>query len=119
MAQTEFHDVLSVNPEKLLSTITQYEDYPKFVEGCTSVKVDRFPDGKVRVEYQVTVMSQNVSYTLDHWEDRKTGKVEWELVDSNFFKKNNGRWIVKPLGAEKVDVTYALEVEFKVPVPGF
>lgn len=123
MAQTEFHDVLSVDKEKLLSVITRYEDYPQFVEGCTAVKVERpsegKSEGKIRVEYQVNVMSQNVTYTLDHWEDRKTGKVEWALVESNFFKKNNGSWEVKSVGTGKSDVTYALDVEFKVPVPGF
>lgn len=119
MAQTEFHDILSVDKEKLISVITRYEEYPQFVEGCKAVKVSPLSEGKIRVEYQVNVMSQNVTYTLDHWEDRQSGKVEWELVDSNFFKKNNGWWIVKSLGNGKSDVMYALDVEFKVPVPGF
>ena len=118
MAQTEFREVLSVDKDKLLSVITRYEEYPGFVEGCTSVEVNR-SEGKVRVSYHVNIMSQDVKYTLDHFEDPTSGKVEWQLVESNFFKKNNGRWEVKPAGSGKSDVLYALDVEFKVPVPGF
>jgi len=119
MAQAEYHDVLSVGKDKLLSAITRYENYPQFIDGCKSVEVKRQPSGVVRVSYHVNLMSQDVMYTLDHHENRETGCVEWSLVESNFFKKNNGKWEVKPAGTGKTDVLYSLEVEFKVPVPGF
>src|SRR6185312_4182899 len=98
MAQAEFHEVMSVEREKLLSTITDYQDYPNFVEGCTSVEVKGQPSGKAdvtRVTYRVNVMSQDVTYTLDHKHDLSSGRVEWTLVASNFLKKNDGRWEVK------------------------
>lgn len=119
MAQTEFHDVLSVESKLLLSVIQNYGDYPDFIDGCTGVQVGEKKDGKVRVSYRVNLMSQDVQYTLDHVENPEEGKIEWHLVESNFFKKNNGRWEIKSLGDGKTDVTYALDVEFKVPVPGF
>jgi len=119
MAQTEFRDVLAVDKEKLLSVITSYEDYPQFIEGCTEAHVQERADGRARVTYRVNVMSQDVNYTLDHFEDPSTGQIRWSLVDSNFFKKNDGHWEVKSLGNGKSDVVYALDVEFKVPVPGF
>lgn len=119
MAQTEYRQVLSVEKEKLLAVITRYENYPRFVDGCTAVDVEKRGDGSVRVKYQVNVMSQDVNYTLDHYENQSTGRVEWSLVDSNFFKKNQGHWEIKEAGQGKVDVVYALDVEFKVPVPGF
>src|SRR6478672_11249610 len=117
MAQTEYREVLGVDKDKLYSVIVQYENYPQFVEGCTAVKVGERKDGKVRVSYEVNVMSQNVTYTLDHREDPQAGKVEWNLVESNFFKKNSGSWIVKSTGQDKTETVYDIEVEFKVPVP--
>ncbi len=68
MAQAEIQKVLPVDREKLLSVITRYEDYPKFVEGCQGAQVERLGEGKARVQYQVSVMSQEVKYTLDHFE---------------------------------------------------
>lgn len=119
MAQAEFHEVLLADRNQLFSVITRYEDYPKFVDGCSSAEVKRSSSGTARVSYRVNVMSQDVMYTLDHKEDQNAGIVEWELIESNFFKKNKGRWELKSVGQGKTDVLYILDVEFKIPVPGF
>ncbi len=119
MAQAEFREVLTVDQKKLFEIITRYDQYPEFVEGCKAVNILRVGENEVRVEYQVNVMSQEVNYTLDHRHDVETGRVEWTLVDSNFFKKNNGKWELRSKGKGKTEVFYALDIEFKVPVPGF
>ncbi len=119
MDQVQFHDVLSVDSSQLFSTITHYEDYPQFVDGCESVQLEKRSDGKIRVSYEVIVMGQRVNYVLDHQENSELGRVEWALVESRFFKKNTGSWKVESVGHQKSDVIYSLELEFKVPVPSF
>ncbi len=117
MASAEFHELLSVDKDKLYSVITRYEDYPQFVDGCKSVQVERKGAGRARVTYHVSMM-KDITYTLDHEEDPASGKVLWQLVESDFFKKDTGRWELKQLGPGKTDVLYVLDVEFKIPVPG-
>lgn len=116
MASAEFHEVLDVDKDKLFQVITRYEEYPQFVDGCKSVKVDRAKN-PVHATYHVSMM-KDVTYTLEHHEDASTGVVKWHLIDSDFFKMNNGRWELKSAGPGKTDVRYTLEVEFKIPVPG-
>src|SRR5262245_2212552 len=118
MAQAELHEVLSVDREKLFQTIVRYEDYPSFVDGVKSVEVERKGPGKARVTYHVSMM-KDISYVLDHVEDQAAGTVSWSLVESDFFKQNNGSWELKDAGDGQTDVRYALELEFKIPVPGF
>jgi ribosome-associated toxin RatA of RatAB toxin-antitoxin module len=118
MAQAEIHEVVAVSKDKLWDTIIRYEDYPQFVDGCTGVKVERNSAGQARATYQVSMM-KNLYYTLDHKEDKDRGVVEWTLMDSDLLKKNTGRWELKDAGPGKTDVKYSLEIEFKVPVPGF
>ncbi len=118
MAQAEINEVLSVGIDKLWDAIVRYEDYPSFVEGCTGVKVERKGPGQARAAYNVS-MIKDITYQLDHKEDKQKGLVEWTLVDSDFMKKNNGRWILKSLGPNKTDVTYSIEIEFNIAVPGF
>lgn len=117
MAKAEIHEVLSVSKEKLYAAIIRYEDYPQFVDGVKEVQVERKGAGKARVRYKVNVIKE-VTYTLDLVEDETRGEVSWTLVESDFFKKNVGRWQLKDAGAGKTDVQYELEVEFKIPVPG-
>lgn len=119
MAQAEIHEVLPVDKDKFFETVVRYEEYPKFVDGCASVKVERKGPGKARVTYLVQMMGKDVDYVLDHEEDPATGVVHWQLVESSIFKKNVGRWEIRPSGAGKADVRYSLDLEFKIPVPGF
>jgi ribosome-associated toxin RatA of RatAB toxin-antitoxin module len=120
MAQAEFHEVLTADRDRLYQAVTQYDRYPDFVDGCISAESQTLEPGKTRVKYRVSVMSQDVQYTVDHTEIPEKGMVKWELVESNFFKKNSGSWEIKAAaGTGKSDVKYILEVEFKIPVPGF
>lgn len=118
MAQAEFHEVLSIPKDKLYQAIIRYEDYPQFVEGLESVKVERKGAGRARVSYRVNMMKE-VNYTLDLTEDEAAGVVHWTMVSSDSFKMNNGRWELKDLGGGKTDVKYSLELDFNFPVPGF
>jgi len=117
MAQAEIHEVLPVDCDKLFAAIISYEEYPKYVDGVTGIKVERKGAGQARVTYNVSMM-KDVTYTLDHKEDQALGTIEWTLVESDFFKANKGIWKLKSVGAGKTDVTYKIEVEFKIPVPG-
>jgi ribosome-associated toxin RatA of RatAB toxin-antitoxin module len=118
MAHAEIKETLGVSKDKLWDAITRYEDYPKFVDGCTAVKVERKSAGHARVTYSVS-MVKDITYVMDHKEDKEKGIVSWSLVESDFFKKNDGHWNIKDSGADKTAVDYQVEVEFKIPVPGF
>lgn len=116
MANAEIKETLKVDYDKLFDTITRYEDYPKFVDGCMKVSVERKGPGKARATYHVSMM-KDVVYTLDHIEDREKGRIEWNLVDSDMFKSNSGFWQLKKAGDGKTEAQYGIELEFKIPVP--
>lgn len=115
MAHAEIKEVLPVDYDQLFDVICRYEDYPQFIDGCTSVSVTR-NGGKTRAQYRVSLI-KDVQYTLDHDENRETGRVQWELIDSDIFKVNRGFWQLKKLDSGKTEAHYCLEAEFKIPVP--
>jgi ribosome-associated toxin RatA of RatAB toxin-antitoxin module len=117
MAQAEHREVLSCDRDTLFKVIADYASYPSFVDGVKSVKVDR-DGGKIQASYAVS-MVKDVSYRLNHVEDSAQGVISWTLLDSDFFKKNDGRWELKSVGPGKTEALYRLDVEFKIPVPGF
>lgn len=118
MPQAEIHEVLNADKDKLFQVIARYEDYPDFVEGCRKAEVERSAPGKARVRYSVS-MIKDVSYTVDHEEDSANGRMTWSLVESDTFKKNSGYWELKTLSPGKTDIRYVVDIEFKIPVPGF
>jgi hypothetical protein len=44
--------------------------------------------------------------------------MEWVLVEGDGVRRNDGRYDLRDLGDGTTEVTYALEVEPAVPVPG-
>lgn len=117
MAQAEIHEVVDVDQGKLFATILDYENYPKFVDGCKSIKVDRKGAGRTLVTYNVS-MIKDITYTLELTENAAAGRVDWKLIESDTIKKNSGTWLLKSAGPGKTDVTYSIEIDFKIPVPG-
>lgn len=116
MAQAEIRETLNVDKDKLYQVVIHYEDYPQFVTGCRSVEVERKAPGHCRVTYHVSMIKE-VTYTVEQREDPETGIVEWSLVESDFLKKNSGRWQLQSAGPGRTNVYYSVEVEFKIPVP--
>jgi ribosome-associated toxin RatA of RatAB toxin-antitoxin module len=118
MAQTEYKTVVAVSREKFFQAIARYEDYPKFVDGCKDVQVERHGNGEARATYKMNIVRE-LSYILDHREIPDQGRLEWKLVSSDLLKKNVGSWTLKEVGPGKTEVLYQIEIEFNIPVPSF
>ena len=119
MAQAEHEKIYEVGAEKYFRAVADYEKYPEFVEGMKKVKAERNPDGTLTVSYELSMMSKDMSYVLKITEDPASGKVDWTLLKSDFFKVNNGAWRIEAIGPSKCRVRYSLEVEFSFSVPSF
>lgn len=121
MAEASKTIEMDVSREELWKVIADYASYPQFVEGAQKVKIlsrEKTPKGeKVRVEYGISLLSKDITYTLDHYEEGPAG-MRWELVDSNILKRNSGQWSLKALGTGQTEVTYSLALDFKIYVPG-
>jgi ribosome-associated toxin RatA of RatAB toxin-antitoxin module len=118
MAQAVHETTYDVDADQLLAAVMDYESYPEFVDGMKKVTVDR-SGGKVTVHYDLSMMGKDMSYTLTLLEEPEKGHLSWSLLKSEFFKINNGDWLVESLGQGKCKARYFSEVDFTFPVPGF
>jgi ribosome-associated toxin RatA of RatAB toxin-antitoxin module len=117
MAQAESEKSYEVSAEKFFKAVSEYENYPKFVDGMKNVKAERNADATITAHYDLSMMSKDMSYTLKIKENPAQGEVNWTLVKSDFFKVNNGSWKITSTGPNSCKVRYALEVEFSFSVP--
>jgi len=116
MAKAERTETFNVSAEKLFQAITDYESYPKFVDGMKGVEVSNKTDAGATVKFNLSLIKE-VSYTLK-LTHQKNKEVSWSLVSGDMMKVNNGKWTLKEVGANKTEVTYSLEVELKGFLPG-
>lgn len=121
MAKVTREKEMSVPAKFLAQAITTFESYPEFVEEVVSVK--RLPgsvagaSGKQRVVFELEVVKR-FQYTLE-FDIQGESEIAWHLVESNFFKVNEGKWRLKPIDDKRTQVTYEVEVGFPFFVPGW
>lgn len=117
MAKADIEKTVNADRKWFWKAITDYESYPRFVKGCSSVSVKR--EGNVAlVSYRVNLIKE-VEYVLRHVEDEAAGRLSWTLESSKFMKKNEGQWRLGDAGPGKTNARYELEVDFSFPAPGF
>jgi ribosome-associated toxin RatA of RatAB toxin-antitoxin module len=119
MAQADQEKTYDVDAGKYFRAVTDYEKYPEIVDGMKSVKVAKQSNGHIFADYELSMMSKEMKYSLDIQDNAAEGTVDWKLIKSDFFKTNNGAWKIKSAGEGKCTVHYSVEVEFNFPVPGF
>ncbi len=115
MANATRTEVVDVDINKLYATIVDYAKYPEFVDGVSGIKVLSQNDTSAKVEYSLN-MIKSFKYIINTKQEKPT-RVSWTLDSGDLFKKNDGEWKLKDLGNGKTEVTYSLDIDFKMFAP--
>ena len=122
MAAAERKEILDIPLEKLFAVISDYASYPNFVTGMKDAKFVE-DKGEAKVFFFDMEMVKRVNYKIKITSKLAANKdrveVDWSLVESSFFKGNNGSWRLKAISPTQTEATYKLELDFNFPVPGF
>lgn len=114
-ANVERTETFDVGIDKIYNVIIDYEKYPEFVSGVDEIEILEQDDNGARVKYSLNLIKK-FSYILKLTHE-KPNKVSWVLESGDLFKNNTGSWEMKDLGDGKTEVTYKLNVDFKVLAP--
>lgn len=115
MAEVVEKLTMDVPRQALWDTITSFDEYPNFVDEV--VKAERLPggtDARFQVQFELEVVKRFV-YVLE-FAASSPETLSWKLVESNFFKRNQGAWKLEENGG-KTDVVYEVDVEVGFFVP--
>jgi ribosome-associated toxin RatA of RatAB toxin-antitoxin module len=115
MAIVKKTEIFDVDAESLYQVIIDYESYPEFVDGVSDINVLKESSTGASVEYSLNLI-KTFTYVLE-MKHEKNKSVSWKLKEGDIFKGNTGSWHLKDLGNGKTEVTYELEVDFKVFAP--
>lgn len=115
MASASRTEVVDVDINKLYDVLVDYEKYPEFVDGVSAIKVLAKDDKTAKVEYNLN-MIKSFKYIINLKQERPN-RLSWTLDSGDLFKKNDGEWKLKDLGNGKTEVTYTLDLDFKMFAP--
>lgn len=116
MANAQRTEVFDVPMDKIFKVLTDFESYPSFMDGVSDVTVTNRDGNSVDAEYSLNIIKK-FKYTMNHIIE-EPNKISWSFKSGDLFKKSDGSWSLKDVGDGKTEVTYEVDIDFKVMVPG-
>ncbi len=119
--QTTEHTTVAAPPERCYAVVTDIERYPEWAADIKQVTVDRRDDeGRPLVcTFRAAAFGRSTSYTLEYDYSDAPHVLAWRQTRGDITTKLDGRYVFDPADGGGTDVTYHLEVELRVPIPGF
>lgn len=117
--------VIADTPNRIFDVIVDYGRYPEWATHVKEVGVDRLDDdGRAGlVSYRAAAMGRSAAYQLEYFYGTNPLRVSWHLVGGDLVRRLDGRYTMVPLSEDssgpRTEVTYQLEVELSMPLPGF
>ena len=101
-----------------MAVIADFSSYPDWAGPVKRIEVlDPGMDGRAKqVRFHVEIMGLADTYTNEYsWDGDR--RVDWTMIEGKSQKSQQGRYELAPAG-KATTVTYDLEVEIGIPVPG-
>lgn len=119
--QATEHMTVSATPEQCFAAVADIERYPEWAAEIKQVDVhERDEQGRpLLVTFRTAAFGRSTSYTLAYDYERAPRVLAWRLTKGDIMTKLDGSYVFDPGDGGGSDVTYHLEAELRVPLPGF
>jgi ribosome-associated toxin RatA of RatAB toxin-antitoxin module len=113
--------VVAASAERCFAVSSDIDAYPDWAGDIKEVTVhDRDEDGRPQlVTFRAAAFGRSSSYTLAYDYSDAPHVLSWVQTRGDITSKLDGRYVFEPVSGDGTEVTYHLEVELKVPLPGF
>jgi hypothetical protein len=117
--QAHEHISVSAPPQRVCEVTLDFERYPTWAKDVKHIEIlERDPEGRGKhVEFRVAGLGRSIRYVLAYDYAEMPSAFSWKLVEGDVLKRLDGRYGFEPEG-EGTRVTYDLEVEIAIPLPG-
>jgi ribosome-associated toxin RatA of RatAB toxin-antitoxin module len=113
--------VVRASPERCFAVVADIEHYPDWVPDMKEVTVhDRDDQGYPHlVTFRAAAFGRSTTYTLEYDFSQAPRIVAWRLTKGDITTKLDGQYVFDAAADGGTELTYHLEVEIRVPIPGF
>jgi ribosome-associated toxin RatA of RatAB toxin-antitoxin module len=119
--QATEHMSVSASPERCFAVVADIERYPEWAADIKEVTVQE-RDGEGRpssVTFRAAAFGRSTSYTLSYDYSQAPHDLAWCLTHGDITTKLDGSYVFDSADGGGTDIKYHLEVELRVPIPGF
>lgn len=113
--------VVAAPPERCYTVVSDIERYPEWAADVKDISVQsRDGDGRpAEVTFRVGAFGRSSSNTLSYDYSLAPRALAWTQTAGDLTSKFDGRYSFEKAEDGSTEVTYTLEVELRVPLPGF
>ncbi len=115
--------VVGASPEQTWLVLTDFDQYPTWATDLKSAEVVArdYEDRALEVAFRAAAMGRSTSYRLRYDYSQAPEVLAWKLVEGDITRKLDGSYVLAPVDGDAGStlVTYHLEVDLLVPLPGF
>ncbi len=117
------HTTIDAPLEACYAVALDIERYPEWARDIKQAEVlSRDDEGRaLEAAFRTAAMGRSTSYTLRYDHTEAPHRLAWELVRGDLTRKLDGeyRFARRDGDPARTDITYELEAELVVPLPGF
>jgi len=119
--QATEHMTVSASPERCFAVVADIERYVEWAADIKEIVVEeRDAEGRpLLVTWRAAAFGRSTSYTLAYDFSEAPRALSWRLTKGDITTKLDGSYAFSPAEGGGTDVRYHLEVELRVPIPGF
>jgi ribosome-associated toxin RatA of RatAB toxin-antitoxin module len=112
--------IVAAEPDTVFAVAVDLEDYPEWVADLKSVAItDRDAEGRPLVAtFRAAAFGRSSTYSLRYDYAGAPTLLSWVMVEGDLTSKLDGSYRFEATDGGTL-VTYQLEVELRVPIPGF
>ena len=122
MEQAEGTKTIDAPASDIMEVLVDFESYPDWTDVKATKVVNTDAEGKAtEVWYEVSQFGITAKYTLAYDYADDDGGMTWttKSVEEGPIKDIQGEYVLEELDEDETKVTYKLEAEVDVPLPGF
>ena len=112
---------IAAPPDVVYATALDIEHYPEWAHDIKEATiVERDEEGRPqRVRFRAAAMGHSARYVLSYDHSEAPRRMSWILEQGDIVRKLDGEYVFEPGANGGTEVTYHLEAELAVPLPGF
>jgi ribosome-associated toxin RatA of RatAB toxin-antitoxin module len=113
--------MVAAPPDRCFAVADDIERYPEWVSDIKEVTVlERDDQGRpTLVSFRAAAFGRSTSYTLSYDLRDAPRALGWRLTEGDIMTRLDGRYVFAASADGGTEVSYHLEVELRVPIPGF
>jgi ribosome-associated toxin RatA of RatAB toxin-antitoxin module len=112
---------MRATPQQCFEVVTDFASYPQWAPDIKEVSIGK-RDGEGRaleVTFRAAAFGRSTTLTVSYDYSAAPGQLSWVQQRGDITSRYDGSYVFEELGTGDTEVTYHLDVDLRVPIPGF